>query len=72
MREQSHERTAKTRATTEDRRRGEAAVAAALEEFRRAGRPVAVMREGRVVIALPEPRSSADALALREDPGTQY
>ena len=48
-----------------------AAVAAAWEEHRRAGRPVAVVREGRVVIALPEPRYSADALAFSEDLGAE-
>ena len=46
-----------------------AAIAAALEEHRRAGRPVAVIRGGRVVIALPETRYSDDSMALREMSG---
>ena len=45
-----------------------AAVAAALEEHRRAGRLVAVLRAGRVVVAPAEPQLSAEALALREEP----
>ena len=44
-----------------------AAVAAALEEHRRAGRLVAVLRAGQVVLAEPEPAASG-ALALREEP----
>ena len=45
-----------------------AAVAAALEEHRRAGRLVAVLRAGRVVLAPPEPAGRAGSLALREEP----
>jgi hypothetical protein len=45
-----------------------AAVAAALEEHRRSGQLVAVLRAGRVVVAPAEPQLSAEALALREGP----
>jgi len=44
-----------------------AAVAAALEEHRRAGRLVAVMRAGRVVVAQAEPQLTG-GLAFREEP----
>jgi hypothetical protein len=43
-------------------------VAAALEEHRRSGRLVAVLRAGRVVVTAAEPQQSAEALALREEP----
>jgi hypothetical protein len=45
-----------------------AAVAAALEEHRRAGRLVAVLREGRVVLASPEPSGDTGPFVLRDDP----
>ena len=45
-----------------------AAVSAALEEHRRAGRLVAVLRAGRVVLASPEPADVSGTLALREEP----
>lgn len=44
------------------------AVAAALEEHRRAGRMVAVLHGGQVVLASPEPVDSSGALVLREEP----
>ncbi len=43
-----------------------AAVAAALEEHRRAGRVVAILRGGRVTLTAPEPAGSE--WVLREDP----
>jgi len=46
---------------------GKAAVAAALEEHRRAGRLVAVLRGGQVVLASPEPAATSGALVLREE-----
>jgi urease gamma subunit len=45
-----------------------AAVAAALEEHRRAGRPVAVLRAGRVVLAQPDVIESFGSLVAREEP----
>ena len=45
-----------------------AAVAAALEEHRQAGRLVAVLRAGQVVLAEPEPAAASGTLALREEP----
>ncbi len=45
-----------------------AAVAATLEEHRRAGRMVAVLRAGQVVLAAPEPVEPFGALVLREEP----
>lgn len=45
-----------------------AAVAAALEEHRRAGRRVAILRSGRVVLAMPEISEFSDALVMREEP----
>ena len=44
------------------------AVAAALEGHRRAGRLVAVLRAGRVVLAPPESAGALDVIALREGP----
>ena len=45
-----------------------AAVAQALEEHRRAGRPVAILREGRIVLTLPETRDPTGSWVLREEP----
>jgi hypothetical protein len=44
------------------------AIATALEEHRRAGRLVAIMREGRVVLVVPEPAWPESTSALREQP----
>lgn len=43
-----------------------AAVAAALEEHRRAGRMVAILRGGRVTLAAPE--AAGSAWVMREEP----
>jgi hypothetical protein len=45
-----------------------ASIALALEEHRRAGRTVAVWRDGRVVEILPEPQEGAATGAVREEP----
>jgi hypothetical protein len=45
-----------------------AAVAAALEEHRRAGRLVAIWKNGRVCIVLPEMPSPEAAMMLRDNP----
>ena len=47
------------------------AIATALEEHRRAGRLVAIMREGRVVLVVPEPAWPESTLELREKPPQQ-
>ena len=44
------------------------AVAAALEEHRRAGRLVAVLKAGHVVLLAPEPADPFGAQVLREEP----
>jgi hypothetical protein len=45
-----------------------AAVASALEEHRRAGRPVAIWQNGRVRLVLPQVPSPQPAMMLRENP----
>lgn len=45
-----------------------AAIAAALEEHRRAGRRVAILRAGRVVLAMPEAAEASGLLVMREEP----
>ncbi|MBK9384830.1 MAG: hypothetical protein IPN34_08455 [Planctomycetes bacterium] len=45
-----------------------ASIALALEEHRRAGRTVAIWRDGRVVEILPEPQEDGASGAVREEP----
>ncbi|MBL8898528.1 MAG: hypothetical protein JNM84_12905 [Planctomycetes bacterium] len=45
-----------------------ASIALALEEHRRAGRTVAIWRDGRVVEILPEPQEEGASGAAREEP----
>lgn len=45
-----------------------AGVASALEEHRRAGRKVAIWRDGRVVQIIPPMRSAPESMAVREEP----
>jgi hypothetical protein len=45
-----------------------ASIALALEEHRRAGRKVAIWREGRVVEILPEPEEETSSTEVREAP----
>lgn len=44
-----------------------AAIAAALEEHRRAGRKVAIWRDGQMVHIIPPARRAPESMAVRED-----
>ena len=49
----------------------EAGVRRALEEHRRAGRKVAIWKDGQVVLVDPPAADETDSLALREEPPKQ-